>query len=307
VATFGQWLRGRKVTRIAWVCGGEYALVRTVRDAYREAVPAAEFCVLWGDVPGVWDNLLTTPSSPRLTVVQSAQALKSLDMMPYLLGDEFDGSYVVFVSAEDDFRRSDKTLVPPLAALRDSRHGQLIRCCPPTDTEGQASIVAAWWPGAGRNVASALLTASGSLTGAWHAADKAVRAGLAPDVQAIPFICPSAAVEGFADLLMRGEKRAAMEAARSVPHDDFGPAISLLAFRVGLLPLVRDALSKREQPADTVRRLKADAWVLRQLRSYAGDYRPERVDNCRELLAIAESAWRGGAREGILEAMVALW
>lgn len=308
MATFSQWMRTRKVTRVAWVCGAEHALARTVRDAYREALPAAEPYVLWGDAPGVWDDLLTAPGTPRLVVVQAAQALKSLDVLPYLLGDEFDVSYVVFMSSEDDFRKSDKALVPALAALRDSKHGQLIRCCVPTDPEGQADIVAAWWPGAGRNVASSLLAAcGGSLTGARHAADKAVRAGLAPDVKAISFISPAAVTQGFADMLVRSDRRGAMEAAQSVPDDGLGPVIGLLSSRVTLIPLVRDAIARREQPADTVRRLKADAWVLRQLRSYAGDYPPERVDRCRELLAVAESAWRGGAREGVLEAMAALW
>jgi hypothetical protein len=307
MATFGQWQRSRKITRVAWVCGSEHALVRTVRDAYWAAVPAAGLYFLWGDVPGVWDDLLTTPYAPRLVVVQTAQALKSLDVLPFLLGDEFDGSYVIFVSSEEDFRRDAKALVPPLAALRDSKHGQLIRCCAPADPEGQADIVAAWWPGAGRNVASALLEkCGGSLTQARHAADKAVRAGLEPDTRAIPFVCPSVSAD-FAELLARGDRSGAMVAARMVPHDGLGPVISLLAYRVGLLPLVREALARRESPQDTVRRLKADAWVLRQVRAYAMDYPPERVEQCRELLAVAESAWREGVREGILEAMAALW
>lgn len=264
--------------------------------------------VAWGTDSGLWDVLLTTPAGPCLTIVLDAGEVSSLDPLPFLLGEEFDGSYTVFISAEKDFRRSDKALVPPLAALRDSRHGQMIRCVAPADGEDRAAIVAAWWPGAGRNVAAALLEASGgSLTRAWHAADKAVRAGLQPDARLVPAVCTSIADEQFADLLVRGDRRGAMAAAAVTPPDAVGSVVGLLAARLQLLPLVRDALARRESPEDTVRRLKADAWVLRTLRPHAGAYDAERVEKCRALLAVTETAWRSGVRTGVLEAIAALW
>lgn len=308
MATYGQWVRSRKITRVAWVCGEESALARSIRDAYAGALSSVDPVIAWGADRGIWDSLLAAPAGPRLTIVLDAGELHSLEPLPFLLSDEFDGTYTVFISSEKDFRRTDKALVPPLAALRDSKHGQMVRCVAPADAEDRAAIVAAWWPGAGRNVAAALLEASGgSLTRAWHAADKAVRAGLPPEVRFVPAVSTSVTDEQFADMLVRGDRRGAMAAASVIPPDAAGPAIGLLASRLQLLPLVRDALARRESPEDTVRRLKADAWVLRMLRPYAGAYDTERVEKCRALLAITETAWRSGVRTGVLEVVAALW
>jgi hypothetical protein len=262
----------------------------------------------WGGHRELWDYLLTAPAGPQLHLVGDAQEIRKLDLLPHLLGDEFDGSYVVFQAEEDDFRRDGKQLIGPLAALRDSRHGQLVRCATPASEEDAAAIVASWWPGAGRNIAAAMLTqCGGSLTRAWHAADKAVRAGIAPDVRVVPSICVRDSHDSYADLLLAGDRRGAMNAARLIARDEAGGVISLLAARLVLLPLVREAVDRREPAQETVRRLKADAWVLRQLRPHALKYDYERVCRCREVLAVAETAWRSGARDGVLEAIAALW
>lgn len=290
------------------MCGSEAILQRDVREAYGKALPALKSQSLWGDVYGAWDILLTIPQAPRLILVWGAEQLKTIDPLPHLLEDEFDGSFTVFLAQEDDFRRADKQLTRPMAALRDSRHGQLVRCCAPAGEEDQAAIVASWWPGAGRNIAAALLTeCGGDLCRAWWAADKAVRAGIGPDARVIPSICVDSAHENYADLLLAGERRRAMNAAEIIGRDEAGGVIALLAARLSLLPLVRESVQRREAPQDAVRRIKADAWVLRQLRPHAGDYDPARVVRCREVLAIAETAWRSGARDGVLEAIAALW
>jgi hypothetical protein len=284
-------------------------LRHVVRQAHEEALlPAAELCAAWADEPGTWDGLLTIPPGPRLTIVWRAAALGSLDLLPSMLGDEFDGSYTVFMSEEDDFRKKDKALVPGLAALRDSRHGQIVRCCAPSSDEDQAALVASWWPGAGRNVAAMLLSScGGSLTQAWHAADKAARAGITPLGKMVPVVCTSQPGDDFANVLMAGDRGSAMDTARGMVHGDAGGVIALLAARLQLLPLVREAALRGEDAQDTVRRLKADPWVLRQLRAVAGEYPASRVAHCRELLATAETAWRSGAQEGVLEAIAALW
>jgi hypothetical protein len=272
-------------------------------------MPSLKARPVWCGTGRVWDDLLTSPASPQLVVVRGAERLNDLSPLPLLTTDTFDGSYVVFVSSEDDFRKGeDKKLDPVLAHLRDSKHGQMVRCCAPASEEDAAAIVASWWPGCGRNVAAALLAAcGGSLGQAWHAADKAVRAGIVPDVRAIPMISTRNEFSGYADLLLAGDRRKAMEAAQHIGPDEAGGVIALMASRLSLLPLLRDAAQRRESPQDTVRRLRADAWVLRQLRPHAGDYGPERVARCREVLALAETAWKSGSRDGILEAVAALW
>lgn len=296
------------MSRVAWVCGEERMLAHVVTLAYREQLRDAERRAAWVDVPGWWDDVLSVPSGPRLTIVWNAEHLGDLSKLPHLLGDELDGSYTVFVSAEHDFRKQDKELVPALAALRDSRHGQIIRCSTPASQEDQAAIVASWWPGAGRNIAAALLEASGgSLTAAWHAADKAVRAGFPCDPSVIPVVCVSRDAEGFADLLTAGNRAAAMAAARTLPQDEAGGVLALLAVRLQLLPLVRDCVERGEDMQSMVRNLKASQLVIARLRAVSPRYGDSRVSRCRELLAIAETAWRSGARDGVLEAVAALW
>lgn len=293
---------------MAWVCGAEPFLARAVIDGYARALPSLRPLPMWDDEGRIWDDLLTVPQAPQLVVVREAEKLKDLTLLPHLLEDSFDGNYAVFVSTEDDFRRADKQLDPALAALRDSRHGQMVRCCAPASEEDAADIVASWWPGCGRNVAASLLTAcGGNLTAAYHAADRAVRAGLPPSVQAVPVVCVSGPQDDYARLLLSGDRSGAISAAAQVDGDAAGGVISLLAARITLLPLVRDAAQRRESPQETVRRLKVDAFVLRQLRPYAADYSPDRVARCREVLAIAETAWRSGSRTGVLEAVATLW
>lgn len=309
MATFSQWLKHPKFTRVAWVCGNELVLVRTVKEAYVKALPSLRPLPVWCSEGRVWDNLLTVPPEPQLLVVYGVEQLKDVTLLPLLTTDTFDGNYILFVSTEEDFRRGeDKKLIAQLAFLRDSRHGQLVRCCAPSSDEDAADIVASWWPGSGRNVASALLThCGGDLTAAYHAAQKAVRAGIAPDVQAVRAVSVQNSHEDYARLLLAGDRRRAMTAAREVGLDAAGGVIALLAARLALLPLVREAVQRRESPADTVRRLRVDAWVLRQLRPFASDYDPARVARCRELLAMAETAWKSGSRLGVLEAVAALW
>lgn len=293
---------------MAWVCGSEQVLVRTVQDRYAAALPTLRPLPMWQDERRVWDDLLTVPSGPQLVVVRDAERLKDLSLLSVLLSDSFDGCYTIFTSTEDDFRRDEKQLVAGLGVLRDSKHGQLIRCCVPADEETAADIAASWWPGAGRNVGAALLTAcGGSLTAAHQAADKAVRAGVTPDIRSVPAVCTGTSHEDYARMLLAGDRRRAMNAAAGVSPDAAGGVLSLLAIRLSLIPLVREAQHRRESPQETVRRLKVDAWVLRQLRPYAADYDPARVARCREVLAIAETAWKSGSRTGILEAVAALW
>jgi hypothetical protein len=279
----------------------------SVIDAYRAALPGAEPRSDWYR-DGMWDGLLTVPPGPQLRFVRDAEEVKSLALLPDLLRDEFDGTYTVFVSGEDDFRREGKQLTGPLAALRDSRHGQLIRCCRPSSNEAAADIVASWWPGAGRNIAAALLTACGeNLLDAWYAADKARRAGYEPDHKYIPFVCTRGS-QAYADRLLAGQRREAMNAARTVSAEEQGGVIGMLAYKMSLMPLVRESVQRRESMADLASRMRVgNPWVLTQLRSYAAQYEPDRVARCRTVLAIAETAWKAGARDGILEAVAALW
>lgn len=310
MASYLQWARKRAVSRVAWVCGDEQALVRDVLDAWSGVAPGNPVVLFAGDCPerDVWDALLTDPPpGGRRVTVWGAERLRALGNVALLAGPDADGTaYTVFVSAEADFARAEregkKALAPHLAALQASRAGQLIRCCRPSDEEAVVQLVARWWPGAGANLAADVLgLCGGSLTAARQACDKAVRAGLEPTLAMAELACPDGPGPGLADLLIAGDRRGALARASGLGHRETGAALGLLAARLAALAEIGE-LRRRGQPL-----YRLDRYLARLLGPHAAGYGPDRISRCREVLAFLESWWRAGADEGIAESLVALW
>lgn len=317
MAAYSIWAKTRKTPRVAWVCGPEAVLRRDVADAYRAAYPRLPVFSLQARHEDTWDLLLTVPPAPRLLFVQGAQELQARDRIRHLLEGEFDGAFTVFLSAENDFPRvtADRgqdrpgsVLAPEFAALRDSRHGLLVRCSAPRDPEAQAALVASWWPGAGRNVGAAVLEGcGGDLAAARSAVRKATCAGLPPTAAAVTAVTLPGAHGEFADHLVACDIKQALGAAAQVDPEEAGMALGLLSFRLTLLAVIGDAVRRGEHVSEFARRQKIDMFLVQKLRQHAAAYTPEKVSRCRQLLAMAEANWRAGARDGILEAVAALW
>lgn len=301
------------------MCGPEKVLRDELHAAYVEAVPVLR-SVMWAGEPAdaVWDLLLSCPVSTELRLVFGAEKLPRRERIPLLLEDEFDGAFTVFFSAENDFPRAAASvgadgkphpvLSPAMAALRDSRHGQLVRCCAPSKEEDKAEIVARWWPGAGRNLASELLTrCGGDLSAAREAARKAEYTGLAPVTASLALVVPEPAGGEYTGFVVAGKRKDAMSAAALLGPDEAGAVLGLLSSRLGTLALLGDAVRKNENVALVARRLGIDPYWAQQARPYCAAYTADRTAKCRQALALAESAWRSGARTGILEAVAALW
>lgn len=136
---------------------------------------------------------------------------------------------------------------------------------------------------------------------------KAGLAGLSPDQAALDLVCPPAASPGFADQVVAGDVKAAMAAAALIPPDEAGQALALLSSRLTVLSVLSDAARKGVSAQDTAIRLKIDPYSVKLLRPHAAAYTARKTARCREVLALAESAWKSGARTGILEAVAALW
>ena len=316
MATYSQWARNRPVKRVAWVCGPEFILREEVVSAYRKALSGAQ-PVVWTAAQAherdLWDELLTQPpDGGRLVLVRGADALGKLNFrMPLLLSDGLETSYVVFVSEEDNFAKGeDKALAGYLAALRDSKYGQLIRCCAPAREEDRVALVASWWPGAGRNLAAEMLSRCGEdLTLASVVCTKAVLSGLAPSEKALEVALAGFSVSGgYVPVLIAGDRKKAMRAARDVLPGETGAVLGLLVSRIETLSILRDevSLSNRDM-VQVAATLRIDQYLVRLLRPYAAQYDHAKIARCRELLAIAESAWKSGVHDGILEAVAALW
>jgi len=306
VATFSQWARTRPVRPVTWVCGPEEVLCREVAQHVFSSVPVASRTVLWAPEGWVWDYLLASCPGARCICVQNAESLPQAAVhMPVLLESASPLSQVVLVSAEDDFTRENGELASHLAAIKASKHGQLIRCCRPSKEEDLLKLIASWWPGTGLNHAAKLRAAcADDLTAVYQACEKARRAGLPADDHQLRLVTPSLSSD-WAQAVLSGDRRRAMEAASSLPVSAQLQALaSLSAMLAQMTSYVR--LVRNLEP-DEIARRGITRYRQRQLAPHAGRYNSGREVSCRLLLARAEDALRSGARGGVLEAVSALW
>ena len=205
------------------MCGPEQVLAGDVAAAVRAALPAAGQAVFFAgnDVErDIWAacGVIPPQGQDRLAVVWDAHKLRRPhELVPLVkAGREAAGSWLLFISAEDDFTRGKDGLAPHLAAIRDSRHGQLIRCTVPKDDD-LLDWVIRQWPGLARNAAYRLLMrAGGNLAAVRDAGAKSRATGLA-DEKYIDVLCSQRSGEEFTELLVAGDRQGALAAARDMP------------------------------------------------------------------------------------------
>lgn len=318
MSTFSQWQRaGCPAKRVTWVCGPEQPLVSDVTATVCAALPDTAPAVYFAGTDierDIWAACGVVPPAgqERLVVVHEAQKLRRPGELAPLVraGREAAGAYLLFVSAETDFPRDGAgegkgSLAPHLAAIRDARCGQLIRCTPPKDDD-LLDWVSRQWPGLGRNAAQRLLEqANGDLAAVRGAGVKARACGLLEE-KYIPVLCEPPPGGQFAELLIRGDRPGALAAARTgqVPP---GPAIGLLDSRLGTLASIREGQRRQLEDRDIAGKLGVPRFLIGKYRNVAHEYGPSRVRNCRELLATADAAWRTGASRGVAEVLAASW
>jgi hypothetical protein len=311
MATFLQWDRTRPVRRVTWVCGPEPVLTAEVVRSHRERLSSVPYRALYAERSEntertLWDDLLSFPPGGRLAVVYGAEKLAAVHIGA-LLDSAPEFHTTVFVSADHDFERVDGALAPHLAAIQASRNGQLIRCNVPSRAEDQVKLVASWWPGATRAFASELLGRCGTLAATWQACEKGTLAGLPAELSSFEYVVRREAIEVYADKLVAGQRRDAMDAARQLTTGEVGRALGQLAWRLDVLGVLRAAQDKGLEPYEVQRRYHLDLFIQKLYGPHASSYSHRRRDRCRELLAMADSAWHCGTAEGVAEAVAALW
>jgi hypothetical protein len=309
VAAFTQWFRGsNQVRRITWVCGPELVLQDEVIAAQLAAVPLLGVIRLTaGEVPerDIWD-CCSFPGEDRLVLIRDADRLKDPARIIPLTGAARDISMLVFASNEDDFPKGKGGLAPYLAAIRDCRYAQMIRCTKPRDDDLLDWTVSRW-PGLGRNDAWRLaVRAGGDLAAIRDAGAKAQAAGLL-DAKHIGTLCDLFPGEEMAELLVAGNKPGALAAAAGTSRSAIGAALALLSSRLGTLCAIREGQQRQLDTRAICSRLGVSQFLLARYRDVAAAYPPARVRQCREILAQADSAWRSGAETGIAETVIANW
>ena len=314
VATFTQWNRKRPVQQVMWVCGPEDSLVAEVLEEISK-LDLARYVYYMDTVtsePAMWDSILTWPRGPSLALVYGAEQVRNTERVSTVLETIPELSRVVFVSREDDFARIEsedkkKTLVPHLAAIQAAKNGQLIRCCRPSNEEDLLKLVASWWPGAGSNLASFLLSRTmGDLNSAYLACKTAERAGFPPSADYLDMACQSTPVAQYAEDLLSGNRKRAASQGGLLSEAATGGVLKFLSGQLDTLRLYH-AMTSAGMDAEQIARKGIPRWRQRAIASYAGSYSVDRVIRCRKLLAVAEDAFRSGVRDGVLEAVAALW
>jgi hypothetical protein len=310
MAVFSQWQKaGCPVRRVTWVCGPEPVLAGDVTATVRAALPrdGQVVCFAGNDLErDIWAacGIVPPAGQDRLVVVYDAHRLRRPEELVPLVkaGREAAGAWLLFVSGDRDFPRDEDGLAPHLAAIRDSRCGQLIRCTPPRDDD-LLDWAARCWPGLGRNAAHRLLTrAGGDLAAVRAAGDKARASGLTAE-KYIDIMCEGRPGEEFAEALIRGDRAGALAAGMV----SAGAAIGLLDSRLGHLASIREGQQRQLEDRDIAGRLGVPRFLIGRYRDAAQAYGPARVRHCRVLLAEADAAWRSGAGTGIAEVLAAGW
>jgi hypothetical protein len=282
--------------------------VRDVAQHIREAVPDPSRVTLFaGDdpEPGIWAacEQYALPGQPqRLVVVHDAQNLKRVDRLAEVAAalPSLGGVHLLFVAPGSD----------PPAELQSVSSAQVIRCSLPADEDRAAAERTAWarerLPGIKDSELHELLAAAVDDLSAVAAVCAKVTACGFTYAQA-PALAAWQAPKEFADCVLAGERKAALRAAAELPAARAGAVIGQLSTGLTQLGTLYRALDSGKTGRDLHQLPGVPAPVLRKFRSVAGGYSPRQVQSRRQLLDIADSAWRGGARVGVLEMLCANW
>lgn len=300
--------------RATWVCGPERVLTAEVASAVRAAVPlAASFDAATDPEADIWDAAGQLAFGPELVSVRGAQLLRGHDQLIELVRSlpENPGRYLLFVSDASDFPRdAEDSLVPHLAALRDSSLGQLVRCPAADPAEEPPEWLQEWASrqlgGAGRVLGTWLLERTGTdLRAALDVAGKLLGAGLEVTRDSIRQLAQPAVT--YAEALIGDDRPAAMSAAALLSPGDITRSVRLLASRLDTLSALHAAAGQRADARETALRYGVQTFLQRRYKEAARNYPPDRVRVCRSVLAAADGALSGGADTGVAEFVAACW
>jgi hypothetical protein len=316
VANYSQWAKSvAPPRRITLVCGPEPVLVTEVIETIiartapelRLSLDAAST-----DEAELWAQACTYPDDSRLILVRNAQVLVNWHFLADAAEAVRTGGWVVLVSSEADIyarRRAgdDKTLTPEAAAVK-AAGGQIIRCALSAANHGERiAWVQRHLPGATDSQAWEILVRCGQrLAAVASVCSKAYRAGMKPEL-AVQCLLDDLPGEEVADSLILGDRLTALRAAAELDPSDYGTVIGQLASRLDLMSAMHEAVQQQMGSRDAKAKLGIEPFLYARFRSVAPDYSPDQVRARRQAVARIDAAYVTGARDGIPEALAALW
>lgn len=249
------------------------------------------------------------PGSNRLIVIRDAEKLTHWDRLQTWLTHtrQLPGVYLVFVSNETDLpylmAGGKRAGLKPHVAMIKAPRGSLVRCSMPAEDDAVA------WVQRRSQLPESLARYLLVRTGGSLADAAAVCAKISlfdgqigkTTIDVLARLRPS---QSFADTLLRLEKPLALLAAADIEQSETGKVIGLLDSRLDLL----QALHRIQVAGQSLRDATGvNPYLARQYIGIARHYDPSRCVYRRRVLAVVDDAFRNGARDGVWEALVALW
>jgi hypothetical protein len=323
VSTFSDFWRthtGEKARarRLYWICGVEEILRLTALDVIRDLAQALPFnttvvTARETSEAEVWAGLNQHPldsEHKRLYVVHDAHLLKNLDPLVAWLKDpgtsRGKNTTAVFVSSEPDWEGEAKEIV-----VKSSTSFFLKAALPANadDRMKRAQEIVCRWGNIDATTAGVLLERVNF--DLYYAKSVMDKAALFPDARvtyaAVQQLAPQQVEEEIVWSLVAVNRRKAAEAGAVAPVV-IGPVIGALSTHVETLGRMHPLMATGRIPLREVcRRAKIKESYARRLAPYARLYPADEVARRTRVLERLDTAWQAGAREGVLEALVALW
>ena len=297
------------------MCGPEPVLAAEVTDEIiRRAAPEECLRLYAGDIPEaeVWAQACTYPAARRLVLIRGAQSLENWGFLADAAEVAKAAGHVVLISSDYDVYKprakpsDDREFTAGAEAVR-ALNGQHVRCVLP---EGNQSERVAWvrrrLPGATEAQAWEIIVRCGHRLGpAASVCEQATRAGLTAE-QAMTCLddLPSGNV---ADSLILSDRTGALRASAELDSSEYGAVIGQLSGRLDLMVSLHEAVQQGMGSKDAKAKLGVEPFLYAKFRTAAPGYDPARVRARRALLARIDAAYMAGAREGLPEALCALW
>lgn len=319
IGSYAQWraaIDAGDLRRVTWVAGDQPILIEEVIDTTKKTLEPSTLDYVSlsfsntfeRDVWAEANQYPLVPGARRMVLIRDADKLIRWQQLESWLRRTrtLPGVYLLFVSNEPDLPTTTtggkKVLKPHVAQLRAPR-GSLVRCTMLAEPDAVAWVRRR--SKLDESTAKYLLTR----TGGNLAAAAAVCAKLALFEQGagpatIDMMVADSPAADFTDHLIALEKRQALLCLQSLDESEKIKAIALLDSRLDLLErLYRIQIAGRTWRESS----GVNPYLLRQYMPHARHYDVSSCTHRRRVLAVIDDALRNGARDGVLESLVALW
>ncbi len=308
---------GARLRRLYWVYGEEemFRILAVRRLKELADVPAhnvthlSAFDTRESDIWAVLNQHPLDLERPRLLVVYEAQRLEKLERVQAWLKDNqttrIRSATVIFVSSESEISEE-------VSELTKSSNAMPVRCALPKNEDDRLKrsreVIQSWGPIEGIAAGVLAQRVNFDMADAYSVVRKA---GMFPNanltVNAINLLAPRKADQDLTWALVSCQRKKAAEAIPEVPMTQVGRVIGGLSTHVEALSRINATLTSDLSYRETAKRLQLKEGYVRMLHTHAKFYPRKQAVRRILLLNEVDAAWQSGAREGVLEVLVAGW